>query len=107
MHTIRIPNSIRIGNRCYTISLKDSLIADHNHFGIVNHATKHILIDSSLPNSEMTETFIHEVVHIILNMYSLDIEGVGNVEFLCNSMGIMLTQLLDYLGVSLEFTGER
>lgn len=60
---MQIPKKLKIGGHHYTISLVDS--EEIHDCGLQNRARNTIKIRSDLPQSQIEETLIHEILHAI------------------------------------------
>lgn len=60
---MKIPKSLKIGGHLYTISLVDP--EDIQDCGQQNRSRNTIKIRNDLPQSQLEETLIHEVLHAI------------------------------------------
>jgi len=61
---MKIPKKIKVGGHIYKIELVDSEVLD-NDCGKVNKSRNVIQIRKDLPQSQLEETLIHELVHTI------------------------------------------
>jgi len=67
---VKIPNEIKIGAHTYKVFLKDNLKIDQDKRGVVDHRAQTIELESAMPESMMLAVLLHEVVHIIDEVYS-------------------------------------
>lgn len=64
-----IPNEFYIGAQKWTVKFTDELLASDDEFGSCNTVTNTIVLDGSkcIPDSRKEATFLHELLHAILN----------------------------------------
>ena len=92
---LKAPQEIRIGVHKYSVVFNPNLYHDFKQYGTAYHRKCLIEIEPSINNPEKMVTLIHEIIHIIKNQYSCDINeddidrlANGFSEFLTNSLGI-------------------
>jgi hypothetical protein len=104
-----LPNEIVFGSRLVKVEFIDKELADKkNIFGEFYSDDNKILIDKSLKPIDMTNTTIHEVFHMLLNEYQINLKAKDE-ELVCSSLanGICHVlyqnqELLDYVYKSLK-----
>jgi len=67
---IKIPREIKVGAHSYRIILTPQLKIDQDKRGIVDHRRQTIELEGSMPNTMLVAVLLHEVVHIIDEVYS-------------------------------------
>ena len=78
---MKIPDKIRIGSMYYTITLSDKILTlDHKVCkGLVNYEMHTIEINNSVQDDQGVEqTFLHEVVHALVNERNFDFCSTDN-----------------------------
>jgi len=104
-----LPNEIVFGSRLVKIEFIDKELADKkNIFGEFHADDNKILIDKSLQPIDMTNTTLHEVFHMLMNEYQINLKAKDE-ELVCSSLanGICHVlyqnqELLDYVYKSLK-----
>lgn len=66
---IKIPQVIQIGSHKYSIQFREWDMRDGGYYSRVNHRRQVIEIDPTRPASQRIYALIHEVGHIINNVY--------------------------------------
>lgn len=68
-----LPTDIIVGQHTYTVKEKDMEWADHaEEYGHCDHANLSIaVVKASLPNSQVINTVVHELLHAVWNDYDL------------------------------------
>lgn len=87
---MNIPKTIKVGGVTYTVDYVDHLLMDTTEvFGIcdIRESTIHLL--SSLRPQQMEITFIHELIHAILNHCDLD-QDEHAVEILAQALYMVI-----------------
>lgn len=66
---LQIPTRIKVGAKTFQVMLSRSWDADkgHDNFGKTNFGTQQIFIDNTVHPEQATDTFIHEVMHVVLS----------------------------------------
>ena len=92
---VKVPPQVRIGCHDYNICFNKHLWHDDKLAGSVNHRTHMIQIDPAFQLSELDATLIHEIIHIVVRIFSCQAEEAdidrlseGMGEFLLNNLGI-------------------
>ena len=76
---MRIPSKIKVGGHVYTIELVDHELIESD-CGEVNRARSTIRLRNDLTASQLEESFIHEVVHLInLSWDEERVEFISNI----------------------------
>ena len=102
MHKIKIPETIKIGSHRYKIMLDISKrLDDEGVYGEINHRLQRILIRKDRPDSRKREALVHEIIHCIDKVYSID----HLEEAVVGSLAEGLSQALDELGIDFNWTG--
>lgn len=101
MDMIKIPKRIQIGNRYYEVRIVSDLSSLEGRvaYGTTNHLLYTIDIDAKRQTALKAEVFLHEVIHIIQDVYELD----GLTETTIQCLAVNLLQLLTQLGLKFEF----
>ncbi|KKL20173.1 hypothetical protein LCGC14_2458140 [marine sediment metagenome] len=86
---MRVPKTITIGTHTYRITFDPYLILDKGKRGNINHRTQWITIDPSLSGSVKNTTLVHEVLHIIQEVYSVSL-GEGDTDRIAEGIAEML-----------------
>jgi hypothetical protein len=67
-----IPGRVRLGGTTYRLSLEDKTFQDeHAAYGMVNYETFVVHVVAEQPPSEVLNTLIHELSHVIWREYGL------------------------------------
>lgn len=94
-----IPPRIQIGGHTYSVVLNVDL-KDDNDYGRVNHRLQKIELNPARPMSQRVEAFIHELLHVINNVY-------GNANLSEEDIGVVsegLLQVFQQLGIEPDFS---
>ena len=94
---IKVPREIKMASHKYTVKFDPHMRHDEACYGQVNHRRQEINIETSVPPSTRNQTLLHEVLHIIDNVYVCgmdegDLERLssGLSEFFFNNLGVEL-----------------
>ncbi len=93
---MNIPKLVRIGSMDYKVKLVDSIILKGNTqcYGHIDFDSHIIEIDKSLQDQQGLEhTFLHEVVHGIVNERNLDIKNTDE-EDITDEIALGLHQII-------------
>lgn len=92
---IKVPKEIKMGVHPYQIRFNRYLWMEEQLQGSVNRIKQIVEIEADLPQSQRNVTLLHEVIHIINDIYSLRIDddaidrlAQGWAEFLFDNLGI-------------------
>ena len=91
---VKIPSSIKLGAYTYTLSLQENYKLNRGTWATTNHTLSEITIESALSPSERDLTLLHECLHIISEIYRLNLDE-DNIERLQNGLGELLFRDLD------------
>ena len=66
---LKIPEEFHIAGQKWTVKFTDDLLVNDDEYGSCNVVTNTITLDGSksLPDSRKEATFLHELLHAILN----------------------------------------
>jgi len=65
---VKITSPIQVGGHWYKI-IRDGKIDDFGHLGDINYRTQTITIDPNKPTSQQEESLIHELHHLVNQVY--------------------------------------
>jgi hypothetical protein len=76
---VRCPSKVKVGPHKYTISKDKGDDGDSKFMGTTNNNLLKITVRLELdgekvPESQVTETFLHEILHVIDLLYDLDLK---------------------------------
>lgn len=76
---MNIPSKVKIGPHKYSVSLNKEADGDNTYMGTTNNNLCKISVRLELdgekvPESQVTETFLHEILHVIDLLYDLDLK---------------------------------
>ena len=92
---MKIPKKVKIGQFTYQVKfISDELRDDDGHrlFGQSRHATKEIILDKNAGQTQVEETFIHEVIHCLDAVYKFSDKDIS--ELIIERMGTSLHQFI-------------
>jgi Zn-dependent peptidase ImmA (M78 family) len=106
---MKLPNEIVFGSRIIKLEFIDKELADKKKiFGEFHSDDNKILIDISLKPIDTTNTALHELFHMLMNEYQINLKAKDE-ELVCSSLanGICHTlyqnqELLEFLYKSLK-----
>lgn len=101
MLTIKVPSVVQIGLHRYTIQLCKWGLKDEGYYSKVNHRRQVIEIDLARPPSQRFYALLHEVGHIIDNVY---LDG-GLTESQVNGIAEGYAQFLGSFDIELDWSG--
>lgn len=97
-YQVPIPRKIKIGGFDYSIVVSPAfdkeLFADGNK-GSMSSRLRRIIVSSTLPPQDFSETFVHEILHAVDDIYTNSSLTENQVFLLANG----LLQVLEQLGV--------
>jgi hypothetical protein len=64
---MRIPSSLKIGNHWVKVILDEDLRDAHELMGASKYSADKIKLDKLMPLTHQEETFLHEVLHLLLS----------------------------------------
>ena len=69
---MNIPKQIKVGGHTYNISLVkgEDYSKGRDNWGRTYHSEKKILIDKEIERTQMEQTFIHEMLHCVDQVYN-------------------------------------
>lgn len=104
MLSVDVSDRILVGNRWYKIRLVPDLYKREGKsvYGYTNYLAGEIVIDALLQHDHRVEVLIHEIFHIIEDIYSIE-EGNETTK---QCMSVCWTQLLGNLGIDFQFSTE-
>ena len=62
---MKIPKSIKVGGRTYTIEFKKKLWRESGYKGHITFDTQQIVMDDILGSADLSTIFLHETIHAI------------------------------------------
>lgn len=76
---MNIPSKVKIGPHKYTVSQNKEADGDNNFMGTTNNNLCKISVRLELdgekvPESQIAETFLHEIIHVIDLLYDLELK---------------------------------
>ena len=87
---MKVPKKVKIGCYDFTVNWEDKPIQDNDLCcGIMSLNNHSITLSSSMLADKIPETFLHEIIHAIDDMYNLEL-GENRV----NVLGIQLYQVI-------------
>jgi len=95
---IKVPRTIRIGGHQYTIVFSQG-VSDAGDYGRVNHRTLTIELAPERPMSQKAASLIHEILHIINNVYNNRHCEEDDLDALAEGFN----QVLEALGIELDW----
>ena len=98
MIEVKIPKSIKIGGFTYKIDMsqtRDSELKNNGNFGECSVIPRKISIATNLHPQQTSETFIHEVLHSIDDVYG----HYQLTEEQCKHLSSGLLQVFEQLGI--------
>lgn len=98
MTKIIIPKSVQVGGHTYSIKFADEM-RDEGDWGRVHHRRQVIEINPARPESQKFEALIHEILHLVNNVY-LD-SKLDEAEL--DSISEGMTQALISLGIKFNW----
>lgn len=92
---MKIPKKLKAGGHIYNISLVngESELANKQWLGKTAISDCKMVLDKSLPQSKLEETFLHEILHICFDLAGID-RSDEKEEFLVNSLSNQLYPIL-------------
>ena len=90
---MKIPVKFKLFHHIITVELKEKLYSHDANFGEANYIKKKITIDKDLDNDLREQTFLHELIHLIL-YFLTETELSGN-EKLVNNISELLYQAIE------------
>jgi len=100
MITVKLPNKIQVGGHWYKLVL-DSRVKDFGQRADINYEKQRISINPNQPQSQKEESFLHEALHFVEQVYCRG--DVDEAEIDSLSQGIW--QVLAQLGIEFDFSG--
>lgn len=88
---MKIPKSLKICGHEYKIEIDNNLMKNLNHYGTTSFVSQTITIDKSFPHSQVVDTLIHEIIHVIDDNIKIELEE-NNV---CRLANLLSTTILD------------
>lgn len=67
--TIKVPQEVQVGGHVYVIELDGEDLKDSHNWGETNFRTLTIKIDKERGLSQRQETLLHELIHVIDEVY--------------------------------------
>ncbi len=97
---VKIPQKIKIGTHCYSLSFTPHIHCDEGRYANCNHRTQEIQFWAEAPRSITNESLIHEVLHIAelfqrIEVSDPDIDRIANV---------IMILLKDNLGIEFDWS---
>jgi hypothetical protein len=100
---MKLPNEIVFGSRLVRIEFIDKEVADKKKiFGEFHPDDNKILIDISLKPIDMSNTALHEVFHMLMNEYQINLKAKDE-ELVCSSLANGICHTLYQNQALLEF----
>ena len=94
-----IPPEIQVGGHKYSIAFNENL-KDDNDYGRVNHRLQKIELNPARPTSQRVEALIHELLHVISNVYADRKLEEGDISAVSEG----LLQVFQQLDIELDFS---
>lgn len=64
---MKIPKTIKIGPHVYAITYEKGFLENHNAYAQTRNSKTQIILDPDVSQSQLEESFIHEILHAIDN----------------------------------------
>ena len=97
---MKVPTTVQVGGHVYQIRLDPTLTDDHDS-GQVNYRTQVIRIHPGRSQSEMRETLVHEILHVVNGVYCAGVLTEPSI----SGLGEGLNQVLAQLGIEFDWSG--
>ena len=98
---VKVPNKVKILTHEYTIKFDTKALISAQTSGMAKHLYQEILLDNeNLPESELNQVFLHELIHTIERHFCLHLED-PDVERLSEGLAVVL---FDNLGIELDWS---
>lgn len=68
---MKIPKTLKISGFTWNIKYSTEITKDDNVYGTTHHATQTIFLDPNLPQQQMEQVFLHELMHVVFWHYGL------------------------------------
>jgi len=68
---MKIPKEIKIKTKIYTIEYDKESLRDDNRYGVCYHAKQKIILDPTQKRDQLEISFLHELLHAIIDSSSL------------------------------------
>lgn len=92
---MRVPGSIQVGGHTYEV-VKIPFMPDN---AAVTHRLQRILVNMESPNSQRTVGLIHEILHVVNEVYCNSRLGEDDIDGLAQGF----LQILNQFGFELDF----
>jgi len=97
---LKVPRRIQVGGHLYQIRFNPA-VQDDDRWGQVNNRTQTIDLDPDRPLSQRRCVLIHEILHIINNVYANQALEEKTIDAISEG----LNQVLPQLGVEFDWSG--
>lgn len=97
---IKIPKKIRILTHTYTIRFASKDLISYGSSGLTKHLHQEILLEPHHAKSEIDQTFLHELIHVIERHLTIKIDD-PDVDRLAEGLALFL---FDSLGIELDWS---
>lgn len=98
---VKIPREFKIASHTYTIKFDSkALISAGGSAALVRHLYKEILLEKTLPPSELSQSFLHEFIHCIERFWVIKIDD-ADVDRLAEGLAVLL---FDILGMEFDWS---
>lgn len=90
-----IPKKVEIFGKIYKIILVDNLLEKEKYYGIISYNNQNIKLDKNLPENLLNQTFMHEIIHMILEeIGEKDLNNEKFVDLFSNALYQVFKKLL-------------
>ena len=97
MNEIKVPKEIQIGGHTYKLYFNEMVEKD-GHYATLLHDSQEVWFCKGRPQTQMVQTFLHEMVHIISRAYcvsrleerDIDLLSEGLMQLLVSNFGITM-----------------
>jgi len=95
---MKVPKEIKVGSHTYAIRFNQD-VTDAGEYGRVNHRTQLMELAPERPQSQRATSLIHELLHIVNNVYNNRRCQEDDIDALAEGLG----QILKEQGIELDW----
>jgi hypothetical protein len=68
---MKIPTELKAKTKTYKIEFDKEALRDDGRYGVTYHTKQKIILDPTQPKDGLDSTFLHEVIHVIIDQSGL------------------------------------
>ncbi len=98
---VKVPKTIKVLSHTYKVRFDTKDLVANGAMGLTRHLHQEVILDGvNIPPSELNQTFLHELLHIVERHFCLKL-GDDDIDRISEGMAVIL---FDNFGIELDWS---